>query len=233
MWLYHVSVGITRTLERIPGYWDVRLRGAVDSIPRTGPLIVAPNHGSFLDPFFLMQVFPRNLHYLVNSQWYDKSRLWHAYFVAMGTERVVAGDPLGTIHALGRVLDRQEAVGIFPEGLISADGRIRRFKPGVARVAALTGAPVVPVGLRGNFESLPRHQRVPRKVRVEIHVGEPLTFAGAPKPEPTQAELRAFLDRLTSAVCTLAGQEDRIDLLTRGRSCAAETAPSADPEFEG
>lgn len=216
MWLYHTSVAVMRVLQWIPYYWRVRLTGAVETIPRKGPLLVVSNHASFLDPWFIMQVFPRNIRYLITKNWYYKSGLWQAFFRGYGTEPVIAGDPRGTIDAISGLLGAGETVGIFPEGRISADGRIRRFKAGIVRVAARSGAPVIPIGVRGSFESLPRQRRFPRKVRVTIHVGEPLVFPGSPRDvDPAPDEIWEFRDRIVRAVCALAGQEERIESLTR------------------
>jgi len=171
-------------------------------------LIVAANHASFLDPWFLGIVFPRPVRYLITRDWYDRSPLWRAFFRANGTIPVSARDAEETIASVCEALGRGEAVGIFPEGAISRDGKMRRLRPGVALIAARSGAPVLPVGLRGSFEALPRHRRLPRFCRVTVHVGETLRFPGAPVEGTVSREaIRGFLDRLRAEIARLAGQE--------------------------
>lgn len=213
MWLQHAVMAASPLLRP---YWRLRLVGAVDRIPRTGPLIVAPNHGSFFDPWFIMMVFPRPIRYLITAQWYYKSRAWNAFLRAWGPIPVHDEEPRQTLRAVCEILDQGSVCGIFPEGKISFDGRVQRFRSGLARVAGLSGAPVVPIGIRGNFRSLPRSRRFPAPTRVTVHVGEPVVFPGSPYSRiPPRAETREFLRHVFEAVCRLAGQEERIRELDR------------------
>ena len=205
MWLYRINHALG---PLIGSYWRLRLEGEVDRIPRNGPLIVAANHASFLDPWLIGMAFPRPVRYLITRSWYEKSPVWRAVFRAFGTEPVRAEDPLVTVDAVCELLARGEVVGIFPEGSISPTGKLRRFRSGIARIAARSGAPVLPVGIRGGFESLPRHRLVPRPSRVRIRIGEPMTFAGFPRTEDPDGEtLRAFRDELFARIRELCGQD--------------------------
>ncbi len=200
MWLYRLAQGLRPVLRL---YWDLRLEGAVDALPREGPLIVVANHSSFLDPWLLGAVFPRPLHYLITREWYDRSPLWRAFFRAWGVIPVQR-DPQATVDEVARVVERGEVVGVFPEGRISHDGRMQRFRSGVVYLAARTGAPVLPVGLAGPYEILPRHRRWPRRGRVVARVGLPLRFAGSPEARPSRQAVRAFREALFRAVASLA-----------------------------
>jgi 1-acyl-sn-glycerol-3-phosphate acyltransferase len=152
--------------------------------------------------------FPRPVHYLITRKWYDKSPAWRALFEAFGTEPVRAEDPAATVRAVCDLLSRGAVVGIFPEGSISHTGHLRHFRSGIARIAARSGAPVLPVGIRGAFESMPRHRAVPRPSRVRIHVGEPLAFPGAPFPDDPGADaVRAFRDVVFERIRGLSDQQ--------------------------
>jgi 1-acyl-sn-glycerol-3-phosphate acyltransferase len=84
---------------------------------------------------------------------------------------------------------------------------MQRFRSGVARIAARSGAPVMPIGIRGSFTSLPRSRRIPRPVRVRIHVGAPIMFPQAPwDGSPTPVAVQAFLGILVSEVGALSGE---------------------------
>ena len=206
MWLYRINQAIRPVVRH---YWRLGLAGAKKSIPLDGPLLLASNHASYMDPWFLGMAFPRLIRYLIARDWYYKSPAWNAFFRAFATEPVrvnEAGATGATVEAVCRILARNEVVGIFPEGRVSRDGQIQRFRPGLARMAARSGAPVMPVGIRGSMESLPRHGRFPRPVRVTIHLGKPIIFPGSPYADPPpREETQTFLDRILNEVTRLAG----------------------------
>jgi 1-acyl-sn-glycerol-3-phosphate acyltransferase len=203
MWLYRLNYLAGPVLGR---YWRLRLEGAVDAVPAHGPLIVASNHASVLDPWFLGMAFPRLIRYVIDDEWYYRSPAWTAVFRAFGTEPVRAGLPEATVGAVCTILARGEVAGIFPEGSISRDGRLQRFRPGLAWIAARSGVPVIPVGIRGSFASLPRHRRFPRPVPVTVHVGDPIVYAGALFRDPSPDESDAFRALLFGEILSLAGQ---------------------------
>lgn len=206
MWLYRLTRPVGNVFAR--PYWRLGIRGAVEAIPLEGPLIVASNHASLLDPWLLGLAFPRHVRYLIARDWYDRSPLWRAFFRATGTIPVAPHDPEATIAVACAALARGQVVGIFPEGAISPDGRLRRFRRGVSMIAARSGAPVLPVGLRGNFDALPRHGRLPRPRRVTVWVGAPLRFPGAPVRGAIPREVAArFLGQLRGEIARLAGQD--------------------------
>ncbi len=190
--------------------WGRTIHGG-ERMPREGPLLIACNHGSFLDPWFIGGASPRfPLRYLITASWYDRSRAWRAFFGANGVIPTSL-DPARTITAVVHALGRGEPVVVFPEGSVSADGRIARGKHGLSWMAALSGAPVLPVALRGNHDALPRGRVVPRRRPVALHVGTPRVFPGAPSDEPSFRDVEAFTTGLMEEICRLAGQEDRIE----------------------
>jgi 1-acyl-sn-glycerol-3-phosphate acyltransferase len=160
-------------------------------------------------------VFPRRVRYVITPKWYGKSAAWRFLFDAFGTLPAERGDPRRTIERVCAALGDGEVVGIFPEGRISRDGRMQRLRGGIGRIAAQSGAPVMPVGILGAYASLPRHRRLPRPRKVAIILGEPFGVPGAAPRDGLQRKGRVQIrDRLTRDICRLSGQEDRIpDLL--------------------
>lgn len=187
-------------------YFTFEVHGA-RHVPRNGPGFVAANHSSFMDPWVLQIPFPRNIRQIINRGWYERSPVWRWFFDSNGTVPLEPGSTDGTFEAIEHVLRHDELVGIFPEGRISDDGRLGRFKPGIAFLAARTGVPVVPVGIRGAFDLLPRGQKWPRRGTIGIHVGQPLTYGPDRDPDDRRALLR-FRDEVRRSIAALCGQPD-------------------------
>jgi 1-acyl-sn-glycerol-3-phosphate acyltransferase len=220
VWLNRLTV-VCRPLYGF--YWRLRLEGDTAAVPMSGPLIVAANHASFLDPWFVSALFPRPVHYLITRDWYDASAVWRFFFRANGTVPVEPKDPVATLRAVRRILDRGRVVGIFPEGRISKDGRVQRFRSGIAHIAAVTGVPVVPLGIRGAYDSLPRNRKLPRPRPVSLHVGPPIVFPGSPIDGDLELmAAKEFRDRLYRSVCELAGTEARRTIGSRRRTSEAD-----------
>ena len=129
-----------------------------------------------------------------------RSPFWNSFFRANGTVPVEPGDPDATLAAVRGKLAEGRVVGIFPEGGISTDGTLQRFRGGAAWVAASSGVPVLPLGIRGAFDVFPRGLRWPRPGRVTIEVGPALRF---PNGEPDKRALAEFRKRMFAAVQSL------------------------------
>lgn len=205
MWIYRL---IKAAAPVIGSYWRLSTAGAVERFPDDGPVLVAANHSCFLDPWLVTMINHRDIHWLTTRKWYDRSPAWRHFFDAQGVLPVQADDPQATIEVMCGALSRGQIVGIFPEGRISYDGKLQRFRPGLSRVAARTGAPVVPVGIRGSFESLPRTRRLPRPSKITIHYGEPRYFPHAPvSGPPPRAASVAFQQLIFDDILRLSGRQ--------------------------
>ncbi len=190
--------------------WYFRLRAVgADRIPRTGGVILCPNHASFLDPWFVgYALLERSWRNLIDDDWYDRNALLRSFFRSWGTIPTATGRPETTVGRVVAAVREGAAVTVYPEGHISHDGALRRGRRGVALIAAETGAPVIPCGIRGNFRALPRQRRIPRRETVTVHVGEPMRFPGSPTGErPPGPAVDAFTKELMGRIATLADVE--------------------------
>jgi 1-acyl-sn-glycerol-3-phosphate acyltransferase len=181
-----------------------------EQIPTRGPVLIAPNHASFADPWFVTGWVPRNpVRFLVNDAWYYRSRLlkqildWNA--VIPQSRR-----PIETIGRVVRALNADAAVAVFPEGRVTFDGKMTRTQHGIGWIAALSGAPVVPCGLQGNFEAWPRQRIIPRRGQIRVAFGTPMYFASEPCLQPDPEQVHQFTCRLVGEIAKLAGQSDRL-----------------------
>ncbi len=167
-----------------------------EHIPAEGPVILAANHRSFLDPFVIATLARRPLYYVAKRELFTQ-RLQAWFLNSLGAFPIDRGnsdqDAMSTARA---ILDRGDAVLIFPEGTRVRPGTLGAPKRGVGRLALETGAPVVPVAVIGT-EAIRRGWRIrPHKVR--IRAGAPLHF---PKVERPSADLaRAVTDRIWPCV---------------------------------
>ena len=144
-----------------------------ETIPTTGGALLVANHLSHLDVFVLGQLQPRPLNYVARST---------LFFPPLGALiRSVGGFPIqhdglgaqGVKETLRR-LRNGSLVVLFPEGARSFDGDLGPLKPGISALASRTRVPIVPIGIAGTFEALPRGSPWPTPHAVRIHFGTPI-----------------------------------------------------------
>jgi glycerol-3-phosphate dehydrogenase (NAD(P)+) len=156
-----------------------------EQLPREGPLLLAANHRSFLDPFVIGALMRRPVYYMAKRELFE--RRWQAWVLnSLGAFPVDrgAGDK-GAMDTARAILQRGDCVVIFPEGTRVRRGPLGSPRRGVGRLALETGAPVAPIAVIGT-EDVRRGWRVrPRKVR--IRVGRALRYPTVEQPSPRLA----------------------------------------------
>lgn len=111
-----------------------------------GPKLIAPNHPTTIDPFIATIIAPEQVHILVTESAF-KAPIFGKYLHGAGHVPVLVEDGRAAFEAGKRLLDAGATVAIFPEGAISPNDGIARPHTGVVRLALLTGAPIIPVGI--------------------------------------------------------------------------------------
>ncbi len=183
-------------------------------VPKTGPVIFASNHLSFIDSIAIPVAAPRPVHFLAKSSYFEGSGLggWASrqFFTAIGAVPVQRGVGQAALDALDQqraLLEDGSAVALYPEGTRSLDGRLYKGRTGVAFLALQTGAPVVPVGLIGTDKVMPVGAKMPSlRHRVTVRFGEPLDL-GHHGPASSGRARRLATDEIMSAIHALSGQE--------------------------
>lgn len=156
-----------------------------EHLPSSGPLLLAANHRSFLDPFVIGALTRRPVYYMAKRELFEH-RLQAKLLNALGAFPVDRGAGDAAAMATARaILQRGDCVVIFPEGTRVRRGPLGAPRRGIGRLVAETGARVVPVAVIGT-EDVRRGLRV-RPRRVRIRCGAPLMFPTVECPTPAQA----------------------------------------------
>jgi 1-acyl-sn-glycerol-3-phosphate acyltransferase len=145
-----------------------------ERVPRDGPVILASNHASFLDPPLVGAGIPRMVNYLARDTLFRVPVLaW-----LLRSWRVVPVDrDGGGASGLKGIFDRLKAGGVillFPEGTRTRTGQLQPARSGIGLVVIKSPAPVIPVRVWGTFEAYGRHTRFPRPRRIAVMYGPPL-----------------------------------------------------------
>jgi cytidylate kinase len=174
----------------------VRFGGALDEIPREGPVIFAANHISNADPVvigaWLTPRLGRRLHWLAKREIFDWPIVgWAAAHGGIHPVDRSTAD-LEAFRLAKRILDEGHPLFVFPEGTRSPDGRLQRAKDGVAMLALRTGAPIVPIGIADSDRVWPKGRKLPRPGgRITVTVGRPFRLADELAPGARGREAKA------------------------------------------
>lgn len=172
-WVYWFAWGAMRLFARL--YFRMEIHGA-DNIPMTGPLILAPNHSSFLDPPLVGCACPRALRFMAKAELFRNPligsflRKLQAFPVHRGTT------DLGAIRISLERLKAGDGLILFIEGTRNPGTHLLPPTAGVAMLARQSGSPVVPVGITNTYRAMSKHALFPKPVKVRVVFGKPFTF---------------------------------------------------------
>ncbi|MFJ8797840.1 lysophospholipid acyltransferase family protein [Streptomyces sp. NPDC102487] len=212
----------------------------LENIPAEGAAILASNHLSFSDSFFLPAILDRKVTFIAKAEYFTtpglKGRMTAAFFKGVGQLPVDRSGARGAGEAAVKsgidVIERGELFGIYPEGTRSPDGRLYRGKPGgLARVALATGAPVIPVAMIDTEKIQPPGKVMPKLMRPGIRIGKPLDFSRYNGMEHDRFVLRAVTDEVMYEIMKLSGQE-YVDIYATAAKRQIAEAAKAEKEEE-
>lgn len=186
----------------------------LEHVPADGAVLLAANHQSFADQFFVPLVARRQIFFFAKAEYFTspglRGRAMASFFHGLGQVPVERGDTRSAAAVIDVGLDLLadgRALGIFPEGTRSPDGRLYKFRTGVARIAIRSGVPVVPVGLVGTREVLAPESKRWHRAPVEVHFGAPRTFGHLAEQERSARVLREVTETIRRDIQDLCGQE--------------------------
>lgn len=201
--------------------------------PKSGAAILASNHLSFSDSFFLPLVAPRRITFLAKSEYFTgrglKGWISRAFFSGVGQVPIDRSGGRASEAAIQtglRILGQGDLLGIYPEGTRSPDGRLYRGRTGIARMALEAGVPIIPVAMVGTFEVQPTGKVLPRIKRVKIVFGEPMDFSEFAEQSKDPVVLRNITNAVMRALQDLSGQEYVDIYATKARELIAQQSES-------
>ena len=186
-----------------------------ERVPETGPVILAANHASFIDPPLVGAGLPRDINYLARESLF---RFPGIGALLRSWNSVPVDREGGGAAGLKKILDRLlhgGAIILFPEGTRSRDGKLQRARSGIGLTAIKSDAAVVPVRVFGTYEAYGRHLRFPRPRRVAVKYGEPMRFEALRAEAKTCSKARLkeiyqlVADEIMAAIAKLEPHEDK------------------------
>ena len=222
MVLYWTVWIIVRASARL--LFRLRVSGQ-DHIPRTGGVLIAANHASYLDIPILGCALPRQASFIGRMDLFSGivgSILLYLGWIPIRRERV---DRKAFDEAVRR-LKAGHVVVIYPEGSRSSDGRLQPGKPGIGMIAAAAGCPVVPALLEGTYEALPPGASWIRVRPIKVIFGQPIDFSAVLEPENEDTK-KVIYQQMSEEIM------DRIAALRHEKSSHPGGLPSREGSVRG
>lgn len=196
------------------GVWRPWVEG-LENIPDDRPAIIASNHLSFCDSFFMPVLVPRKVTFLAKAEYFTTpgikgffSRMFMSGVGQVPIDRDDADASRAALNTGVRVLRAGNLLGIYPEGTRSPDGRLYRGKTGVARMALESGAVVIPCAMVNTDVIQPAGRLVPKlRPRPGVRFGKPLDFSRYEGMSGDRFVERSMTDEVMYELMQLSGQE--------------------------
>lgn len=166
--------------------YKVEVKGR-ENMPQDGPYVIASNHVSFVDWILVMSVCPRPVRFVIDHTyynapmgpfWFDQARL-----IPIATRRE-SPEVLATAYEeMSKALEENHILGIFPEGYLTRNGKMRAFQPGLTKIIRRNPVPVIPLAIDGLWGSFFSHSgkgplkglpSIFKRRKVKLTIGEPM-----------------------------------------------------------
>jgi 1-acyl-sn-glycerol-3-phosphate acyltransferase len=218
--------------------YRVRVEGG-EHVPSRGPVILASNHQSFIDSFFLPLCVRRRVTFVAKAEYFETWKTaWFFRAVGMIPLKRDGGSASERALAAAReVLAAEGVLGIYPEGTRSPDGRLYKGHTGVARLALQCGAAVVPVAQLGTAAVQPIGVMIPRPFKpVRLKIGAPIRIGPQTGPDGAAAvagDQRRLTDEIMASIAALSGQEYVCEYAKRDAGRLSAPGSDAEPSRGG
>jgi 1-acyl-sn-glycerol-3-phosphate acyltransferase len=198
-WVYAASKLLVQAV--LYGVFRMEVTGR-EHEPAEGPFLAVSNHWSAFDPPVLGAALRRKVHFMAKQELFDIPVL-RSWMRCIGTFPVRRGQPdRQAIRTALQVLERGGVVGMFPEGTRNPRGYLLPAEPGAAFLALKARVPVLPVGILGTLEVLPKGAWVPRVRKIRVRIGPPFRVDDLTDGPD---RLQQASDRIMAAIADLLG----------------------------
>ena len=183
----------------------------IENLPKKGAAIIAANHASYIDHLmiagYIISHLNRKAHFLAKKEHFDNfiKKAWHNYSGAIPVDREKGDNK--ALNLAAKALKEGEVIAIHPEGTRTLTGKLQKAKTGVARLALISKSPVIPIGLIGTFEILPKGKYIPRFKKAVINIGKPMHFPEYYNKKINKRMLREVTTRIMREISKLCRQK--------------------------
>ncbi len=193
--LYNTGRAILRFIFLIMG---LKIEG-FSNIPRSGAVIVAPNHLSYLDPLLVAVAIDRPVHFMAKAELFDY-KIFGKLLTRVYAFPIKRGnaDRHAIRYAL-QIMDEGKVLGIFPEGTRKKPGQVEHTQAGAALIALRSGAPVLPVACIGSDRTVPCGWLWPLVIRI----GEPISMLNYQDQKINSVTMQNLSDEISNGINVL------------------------------
>jgi len=177
----------------------------IGNIPAKGPIILASNHASNLDPLFVGVAAPRHINYLAKKELFSN---WIFGFVLL---KICGALPVDreqmdrrTLREIFKRLERKEILLVFPEGTRTRDGKLGEAKLGVGMIAHHARATVIPAYIQGSYDILPRDAKRIHLHQCRVYFGTPIALDDLYEEDKTKEVYKRIGCRIMESMRKLA-----------------------------
>lgn len=198
--VYNICANLARLLSNLLFHRKVVHR---ERIIEEGPLIIAVNHTSYVDPPLAGISYKRAVYYLARKnllEWPILGPLFPDMNV-IPVER--DGNDMSALREVIKKVKEGNGVVLFPEGTRSKDGNLQKARAGIGLVIAKTRAPVQPIRIFGAYEAFPRGSSLPKLKQITVVIGEPIHFTEEEIEPTTRETYQKLSDRVMEAIGAL------------------------------
>lgn len=174
--------------------FGMRVVGA-EHLLTEGPVLVASNHQSYLDPPLIGNLYQDEMVYLARKTLFTPVTRWlYSQWNAIPVDQ--DKPDMASLKTIIRKLKEGWRVLVFPEGSRTPDGLLGEAAPGIGLIAVKSGVPIQPVRISGARDALPRGSAHIRFARITVHIGPPIFLS----PEDLKAKSKEDYDRIAKRI---------------------------------
>lgn len=197
IFVYRILIPLLRVATKLLFGLKVRNAGLV---PKSGGVIIASNHPTYLDPLFIGCACPRRVSFIAKRPIFNMPLLRTLLWLDSCIPVSGGASDVGALRECVRRLKAGDVIVIFPEGTRSDHGRMRQFTHGAALLAQLSGCPIVPCAIVNAYPAWRLNAPLPRPHwRVGVRFGEPMKVEQC-DPTSRESVLQRATDELMAQI---------------------------------